>query len=202
MDSPVDFKISASADLHFKVSNLSSSSGWAHCSLLQGFTYIAPSVLEELARQVGGDSPSSNRRSCFRCTIHVFHPPFFLTSSSSFHRSPRKAVMSPLRPTSSDTHRVFGFDAPHPPTSPNYTVERAHPVALLNGFVPQSVSNRPSTDVSQVPATIVSHDLCITSCDLTPQVNRSASPAISTQSFHSHKKISPPSGRPPHLRLT
>ena len=76
IDSPVDTKISASADMNFK-----------------GFTYVAESFLEDLYKTIS-PTPSSWRN---RST-----------------RSPRKPLSSPLRPVTTDSHQVFGFDAPSP----------------------------------------------------------------------------------------
>ena len=68
-------------------------------------------------------------------------------------RSPRKNVMSPLRPSSSGERQVFGFDAPYPPTtsttcstSTHYSMECGQSTALLNGHTHKF--NQDSSQVS------------------------------------------------------
>ena len=114
---------------------------------------------------------------------------------------------------------VFGFNAPVTTTyqtSTSITTSLANSVTrhlelpeepLLNGD--QLVNSSSSNDSHCIPNGAIHHNTPVNgnskSASPEPIVNgtkRSPSPVIPTKSLYTHERISPPSNRPPHLRLS
>ena len=136
------------------------------------------------------------------------------------HRSPRKGLMSP-RNKVMPTKQVFGFDVDSLThtigTTSAVAVGGGHPLASshLSQF-PMQLSNGQSSDGQSHSSTSsgVSDE---GSTDIGTAANsqednsdrrcrkgspHSVSPPIDTKSFHTDRKISPPTNRPGHLRFT
>ena len=115
---------------------------------------------------------------------------------------------------------VFGFNAPvtttYQSSSTSITNSLANSVTrhlelpeepLLNGD--KLVNSSSSNDSHCIPNGAIHHNTPVNgnskSASPEPLVNgtkRSPSPAIPTKSLYTHERISPPSNRPPHLRLS
>ena len=115
---------------------------------------------------------------------------------------------------------VFGFNAPVTTTyqtwSTSITTSTANSVTrhlelpeepLLNGD--KLINSSSSNDSHFIPNGVVHYNTPINGSSKLaspePMINgtkRSPSPAIPTKSLYTHEQISPPSNRPPHLRLS
>ena len=113
---------------------------------------------------------------------------------------------------------MFGFNAPVTTTyqtwSTSITTSTVNSVTrylelpeepLLNGD--KLVNSSSSYDSHYIPNGAIHYNTPINgkSASPEPMVNgtkRSPSPAIPTKSLYTHEQISPPSNRPPHLRLS
>ena len=143
------------------------------------------------------------------------------------HRSPRKVGNPPPSPlivnkksADQNSPSVFGFNAPVTTTyqtwSTSITTSTVNSVTrhlelpeepLLNGD--KLVNSSSSNDSHIIPNGAIHYNTPINgsskSASPEPMVNgtkRSPSPAIPTKSLYTHERISPPSNRPPHLRLS
>ena len=143
------------------------------------------------------------------------------------YRSPRKVGNPPPNPlivnkksADQNSPSVFGFNAPVTTTyqtwSTSITTSTANSVTrhlelpeepLLNGD--KLVNSSSSNDNHIIPNGAIHYNTPINgsckSASPEPMVNstkRSPSPAIPTKSLYTHERISPPSNRPPHLRLS
>jgi p70 ribosomal S6 kinase len=175
IDSPVDTSISESADLNF-----------------QGFSYVAPSLLaEELESQA------------------LRHRP----------RSPRKNLMSP-RLKAPPTKQVFGFSVDSisrvSMTTTPLVPHHHHPLESRLSQLPAHMSDGRSSQSSSGSGSGVSDDDSTDSAHSQEDASsrsdadgrcrkgspHSVSPPIDAKSFHTNRKITPPSSRPGHLRFT
>ena len=129
-------------------------------------------------------------------------------------------IVNKKSPADQNSPSVFGFNAPvtttYQTSSTSIITSLANSVtrhlelpeeALLNGD--KLVNSSSSNDSHCIPNGAIHHNTPINgnskSASPEPIVNgtkRSPSPAIPTKSLYTHERISPPSNRPPHLRLS
>ena len=143
-----------------------------------------------------------------------------------FPRSPRKGLFSPKNLVANSSRQVFGFDAPisstpsttafpfgavytSPTTQHPHDHDRHGPV-ITNGVHTSSAISVPNTynDVDySYAADGPFHENGRTNSKTgyaapSEKSDKTISSAISTKSFHTNRKISPPINRPEHLRFT
>ena len=138
---------------------------------------------------------------------------------------PSSLIVNKKLPDDDKSPSVFGFNAPvtttyHTSTC-NTTTNTANSVMrhlelpdeepLFNGSDNKLVSSFSSNDSHVIPNGALHHNTPVNgnskSVSPEPVANgngskRSPSPAIPTKSLYDHARISPPSNRPPHLRLS
>ena len=141
------------------------------------------------------------------------------------YRSPRKVGNPPPSPlivnkrsTEQNTTSVFGFNAPVTTTYQTSTSNTATIASVTKHLeLPEEplamngMTNSSSNDSSCIPNGALHYNTPVNGNSksaspepiaMTNGMKRSPSPAIPAKSLYTHERISPPSNRPPHLRLS